>query len=278
MSSALRRALLIIGLWASMGANALAHSDQAEPRELCAEGGEPLTVVEACTAVLGDDRISAENRAIALSNRGNALLSLGDLTLALADFDEAIAANPNYSHAFSNRGGVFALRGDFDQAFADLGEAIRLDPTNLSAFGNRALTHQLRGEYQDAIADFTRVLELDPNNVEGLNGRCWVRVLWDQQLDQALADCEAALQRDPEHANALNSRAAVRFLQRDFRSAERDYDASFQLAPRMTGSLYGRGVSRMRLGRTEEGRADISAATTQEAGVADRYAQFGVRP
>lgn len=261
--------------WAALNGSAHAQINMVSE---CSGEGEPTRVIPACTELLANEALSSYNRSRAFSNRGIALAKQGDLATALHDFNSAVAADSTNPHAYSNRGGALAMQGNFDAAFADLSEAIRLDPTNLLAFGNRALVYQLRGDYPNAIADFTHALAISPGDVEVLNGRCWVRAIWGRELDQALVDCEAAVQGNPQHANALNSRAAVKFLRGDFAGAERDYDASYAVSPEMTGSLFGRGAARVRLGRREEGHADVAAASARDEDVAERYAGYGIRP
>ncbi|MEQ1492835.1 MAG: tetratricopeptide repeat protein [Terricaulis sp.] len=247
-------------------------------RDNCSEGRSPELIIAACDAVVASGTETSENLARAFNNRGLAYAELNDLPRAIAAFDDAIRVNPMYSAAYSNRGGVFAMRGDYARAIADINEALRLDPANAQGFRNRALTYQFQGDYSRAAVDFDRATALDPQNAEILNGRCWVRVLWGRQFDAALRACNEALRIAPGDANTLNSRAAVRFLLNDFANAALDYDASYRLQPSMTGSLYGRGVARLRLGQTELGHADISVAISRDADVAARYAAFGLRP
>ncbi len=55
-------------------------------------------------------------------------------------------------------------------------------------------------------------------------------------------------------------------------------DAAVHGDASLMGSLYGRGIARLRLGQTAEGQADIAAATARDANVAARFAGYGVTP
>ncbi len=268
-------ASVVASACASPSARAQSASEQ---RTNCSGASTIALVIASCSAVIELNDEPPENLAIALNNRGIAYGRLGDTARAISDFDQAIRVDPNYAAAFRNRGGAFALQGDYVRALADLDQALRLNPRDVGAYHNRALSYQFQGDYARAVADFDRALELDSRNAETLNGRCWVRVLWGHQLDLALRDCNESLTVHPQNANTLNSRAAVEFRLNDFRASVADYDASFRLAPSMTGSLYGRGVAKLRLGQATEGQADILEATSRDAGVAARYAAFGVHP
>lgn len=105
-----------------------------------------------------------------------------------------------------------------------------------------------------------------------------MRVLWRRELDQALNDCNRALEALPSDGNTLNSRAAVEFLLNDFETSARDYDAAYRAEPRIVGSLYGRGVARVRLGQGDAGQADIAEALSRDPSVAARYADYGISP
>ena len=83
-------------------------------------------------------------------------------------------------------------------------------------------------------------------------------------------------------AEGLSERITVLFkdyrdLTGQFDKAVTDYDAALVRSPRQAGSLYGRGIAKLRLGNTAGGQADIAAAKAIEADVAEVYAHYGVR-
>lgn len=274
------------------------------------DSSDMSAVAETCSAVIDNAAESAANRSTAFLHRGNArrvqgdvqgavvdfdqaiqlspqdwraflaransYLMLGNGRHAIADFDRVIALNPQSVAAFHNRGIAHSRQHDYASAIADFSEAIRLAPQNAISFYTRANTYLDRGDYARAIADYDQAIRLQPNNAGWLNGRCWARAVWGQQLDQALADCDASL-RIADEPNTLDSRGLVHLRRGAFQAAFADYDAAVRGA-NLIGSLYGRGVARLRLGQTAEGQADIAAATARDAGVADRFAAYGVTP
>ena len=56
-----------------------------------------------------------------------------------------------------------------------------------------------------------------------------------------------------------------------------DYDAALKLSPKLAGSLYGRGLARLRKGNTDDGNADIAAAKAIQSDVAEEFARYGVK-
>ncbi|MEQ1707555.1 MAG: serine hydrolase [Terricaulis sp.] len=166
----------------------------------------------------------------------------------------------------------------YARAIADHDQAIRLNPQDANAFYNRGLTYHAQHDYARAVADFDQAIRLQPNNADMLNGRCWARAVWGQQLDQALADCDASLRIRSNDAGTLDSRGLVHLRRGEFQAAFTDYDAAVRGDANLIGSLYGRGIARLRLGRTAEGRADIVAATARDANVAATFAGRGISP
>jgi Flp pilus assembly protein TadD len=70
----------------------------------------------------------------------------------------------------------------------------------------------------------------------------------------------------------------VALKQSRFQDAWNDYDAAMRINPEGPSWVYGRGIAALRLGRTEEGRADIARAQALNAEVARYYAGLGIRP
>ena len=62
------------------------------------------------------------------------------------------------------------------------------------------------------------------------------------------------------------------------RNSLASYDSALAMSPDQVSSLYMRGIVKLRLGRTEEGRADVAAALAAEPDIADFYGEFGLSP
>jgi hypothetical protein len=59
-------------------------------------------------------------------------------------------------------------------------------------------------------------------------------------------------------------------------NAVADYDAALRLKPNQASSLYGRGLAKVRIGKTGEGNSDIAAAKSINPRVADEFAAHGI--
>lgn len=181
------------------------------------------------------------------------------------------------AQAFTYRGQRYLELNQPDRALADFSTAIRTSPTLTLAFANRAELYVRRREYSRAVVDYSDYIRFAPQESFGYNGRCWARAVWNASLELARADCDQALSLSPGDARILDSRGMVSLRQERWQDAWNDYDAAVR-AERHPHYLYGRGIAAIRLGRVEEGRADLTAAIAIDASIADTYAGYGVSP
>ena len=129
------------------------------------------------------------------------------------------------------------------------------------------------GEYDAAIRDADQAAALLGENRDVLNAQCWTRAVANRELDRARAACDASLAMGIRPA-VLDSRGLVNLREGKWQAAWDDYDAAFTADPVMTGSLYGRGLAALALGRTEDGEADLKRA----ASAAQEFARYGLMP
>jgi len=71
---------------------------------------------EACTALIGGGRYSAQTLAIVHFNRGIAYGKAGDFDRAIADFDAAIGMSPNHLRAHLSRGNAYFAKRELERA------------------------------------------------------------------------------------------------------------------------------------------------------------------
>lgn len=129
------------------------------------------------------------------------------------------------------------------------------------------------GEYDAAISDADQAAALLGENRDVLNAQCWTRAVANRELDKARVACDASLAMEARPA-VLDSRGLVNLREGKWQAAWDDYDAAFTADPMMTGSLYGRGLAALALGRSEDGEADLKRA----ASAAQEFARYGLTP
>jgi tetratricopeptide (TPR) repeat protein len=129
------------------------------------------------------------------------------------------------------------------------------------------------GEYDAAISDADQAAALLGENRDVLNAQCWTRAVANRELDRARAACDASLAMGV-HPAVFDSRGLVNLREGKWQAAWDDYDAAFTADPVITGSLYGRGLAALALGRTQDGEADLKRA----ASAAQEFARYGLTP
>ena len=207
-----------------------------------------------------------------------------DYSRALDDCNKAIELDPRLASAYASRGRIYGEKKDYDRALADDDKAIELDPKSVRAavtYGNRGWVYAQKGYLDKAIANYDTAIELRPNFAAHYNQRCWFRAIdphvQQSQLQRALADCNEALRL--KH-NAFDSRGFVYLKLGEYDRAITDYDANLKIDPKpvdYVGSLYGRGIAKLRKGDTSGGNADIAAAKAIQSDIAEEFAGYGVK-
>lgn len=294
-----------------IAAPALAQSHRS-PAEVCMnERGqyENDDVIQACSSLIkpgGDHQVDAHfNRAIAEGDSGDMAAAIADLTEvlrlepdnvfalesraqayrasdhvdeAIADLEALAKLRPDDAGAFYNLGNAHAAKSDYEGAITAYSRALQIDPDYAQAYNNRGSAHHMLRQYAEALADFNKALDLAPDYASGLANRCRVRAVLKQDLDQALNDCNAALEQRPEDSLTFDTRGLINLLRMDYQAAYRDYNTAYELNGRQYGSLFGRGVAQLRLGRQTAGQSDIDNAVANDPNVPALYERSGIRP
>lgn len=243
-----------------LDANAAVHVDRGN---VFYERGDYAQAMAQYDAAFGRDPTDVA----AVFNRGNAKWALNDAAGAIEDWTRALSINPNYADALGNRGDAYRTQERYDQALVDLDRALAIRVSAIDLH-NRGLTYEygLRDPIR-AIADFDRAVSLDPNNSVYRNSACWTRATAERELDVARVHCDTAIAADP-NADFLDSRGLLNLRESRFQDAWNDFDAAVRADETHAHARYGRGVSALRLGRTAEGQADLTAARALDNDIA----------
>jgi len=240
-----------------------------------------------------DQAIAALTRACELapdhaeyfSQRGTVYWQLKQPAPAMADFDQALKLKPDNLPTLVARAGLLLERGDKDLAAADVEAADAVAPKEADERYQMAYVDLGAERLAPAIAQFSLWIDshaADARLPDALNARCWSRAIGGEDLALALKDCNAALRRAEKSstffANVANSRGLVYLRMGDYDRSIADYDAALKISARNAGSLYGRGIAKLRKQKTSEGEADIALATSLRPQVVTEFKQHGIVP
>lgn len=129
----------------------------------CNDATDADRKIHACTILIEDRRLSADNAALAYINRANAYGHRKDYPRALEDYAAAIALHPAEALAYYNRANVHFDLGNRTEAIADYTKVIGLSPNFALAYFNRGLAREVDGDRAGAVGDYMQVLHLEPS-------------------------------------------------------------------------------------------------------------------
>lgn len=192
--------------------------------------------------------------------------------IAIGDLDLANIAYPNSYPILTNRAAAHLHRGDLELAGQDIAAAKAIKPDSPKLALLEAELAERNGDVDGALFLFDRVIEQNPKLAGAYNERCYLRALARRELEEkALPDCEQAVALAPENPAMLDSRGYVRFLLGCYADAIADFDAALARYPKLTASLYGRGLAKEKLGDTKGSADDIAAAEAIEPGIGKKF-------
>jgi lipoprotein NlpI len=269
----MRFSVLLAGLATLLVNSCPALADSQGDRDRCTFVGEISKAdqsIAACDRLLNDPKLTAPNRAVALSNRCGWWWTKKDPDRALSDCGEAIRADRAYAPAYVNRGNAYLNKADLERAFADFNEAIRLDSKNAWAYNARGNLYKNKGDFDHALADINEAIRLDPNYAVAyfLRSDLYKRK---SDFDHALADLNEAIRLDPSYASAYFARGSVSYIKGNNPAALVDFTKSIQLEPKIAKTYFNRGVAYFFIGgRVADAQADFKKAA--ELDPKDAYA------
>jgi len=141
----------------------------------------------------------------------------------------------------------------------------------------RGIALRRLGHPDRALQAYGEAIRLKPSYSQAFNSRCYLYAITNR-LQEALKDCNEALRLDPNSQYAYDSRAFAYLKLGMLDAAIADYNVALRLEPGRPYSLFGRGIARQRKGDKAGGGADMAAAKAKTPGIAEEFAQYGVRP
>jgi tetratricopeptide (TPR) repeat protein len=266
---------MLLSSFLAASVSSVAAQTPLEQRWCEGEDGATLAQrIDGCSSVIKAAHDKGEKLAEAFNARGVAYRLKGDLDRAIQDYSQSIKLNGKLAAAYNNRGVAYDRKGEYDRAISDYEQAIKLKPSPEPYF-NRGNTYLAKGQYDHAIDDFNQALRLKADFAPALDNRCWARAVVGI-LRQALADCNQAMRLLPGNAATFNSRAFIFLKMAQFDAAVSDYDTALRIDSKLAFALYGRGLAKLK-NEDPAGEADIAAAKTLQADIAQEYLRYGIR-
>jgi tetratricopeptide (TPR) repeat protein len=203
---------------------------------------------------------------------------------SIDDYSLILDRNPGNTDAYFGRAVDYMVLQDLSEAIDDYSRVINLEPSFTMAYFNRAVVrykqmeiNDFRGENESLTLNFQN--SPARNIVKGTSPYAQsVVVAPNKEIDDTkriyeydliLRDYETVITLNPEFVYAYFNRGNLLFVRKDYRSAITDYDRAIERNPDFGEAYFNRGLSRLSLGDTERGIADLSKAG--ELGIIDAY-------
>ncbi|MDR1563325.1 MAG: tetratricopeptide repeat protein [Dysgonamonadaceae bacterium] len=207
---------------------------------------------------------------------------------SIDEYSLAVDRNPENADAYFGRALDFMVVQDLTEAIGDYSRVIEIDPSFLLAYFNRAVVRYKKIEIEIAGETDESKMTLNirrterknlsgqskqfPQNVDAMSQNTVPLPVENSnayEFEQILRDYSACIRINPDFVYAWYNRANIRCLQKDFRAAIADYDEAINRNPLFAEAYFNRGLSRLYIGETGKGIADLSRAG--ELGLADAY-------
>jgi tetratricopeptide (TPR) repeat protein len=275
-----RPLLLSLAMFALVPTVARAQEDVRALRRTCWEGNlieQKAEVLEACTALIDSGALRGNDLAFAYRTRGLTHIYNDDPTAAIPELERAAELRPDQAEIYLDQAAAWHEIGNRERTIEAVTRAESLRPgwalTNAKLGG---LRFEL-GDVEAGRANIRAAIRGFPLPEEN-NLICWYLALANVDLDEAIKACDRAIRAEPRNAAYVDSRAMLKLRLGDFAGAEADYISAYALDRGQAMSLYGRGYARIRLGREQQGRADIVRALEAQPDLAAEWARWGLVP
>jgi tetratricopeptide (TPR) repeat protein len=212
-----------------------------------------------------------------------------DLDAAAQHFGEAIRLDPGHVRALNNLGSVAESQGNLAEAERRFAQALGLDPKLAVAQRNLGNIRLQLGRPADALGPLRRALEIDPNDANALfllgsslmqtgdgqgaiasleqatqlksdprfHNELGTALLGARRLDEAAAQFRIAIDLSPDWVDPYNNAGAALAMNGDILGAIEFIRRAIEIEPTFADGHYNLASLLLRLGRTDEARAEL---------------------
>lgn len=205
-----------------------------------------------------------------LVNRAVTLVRMGRYEEAIRDYSRVIALDPQDALTFKNRGQIHSDHGRRELAERDFSEAMRLDPSMEEPYILRAALSIDHGDHVSAIRDLDTVIAMNPRSSAAFRGKGLASAAAGD-YKSALRDISVAIDLQPRDEISYMSRALIFFAAGQYLDAIADLDKYIELdGSELAEARFRRGIALVMLGRFDEARAELKAASSLDPFVVGR--------
>jgi lipoprotein NlpI len=213
--------------------------------------------IESCTFALTAEKLTPEQRALALLKRSAGYRSTPLWYLAKADLNEAAKLAPQNPQVLQALADSVHFDPNMPQAIAANQELVKRNPTDVKALSGLGMAYFMQQNYTQASNTFSRILAIDPNNPGALYFHA-MALGPQQEFAKGLADMDRAVALQPKSIPFRQSRGEFELYAGRFADAVTDLD--LVLAPNDKAPFHRlRGAAKYYLGDYQGAAADFAS-------------------
>lgn len=186
--------------------------------------------------------------------------------LAIADYTTLLQLNPVNAAAYLYRGYSYEEIGKSDEAKLDYDNAIKFDIENLNSYYRRGICKANLQDFLGAISDYDFILNYDGERKSEFVQ--WATVYSDRayclsalnRFKEALSSINEALRLDNSLWYSWCTRGEIYFKIDEFQKCINDMDRSISIQ-NQGNAYYYRGLANIKLGKINDGCADLSKSS-----------------
>ncbi len=174
-------------------------------------------------------------------------------------FTDLVNKSPDIFYSYSARGDAKSDLNDYQGALQDYLTSIKLQSNYADSHFSAGRMYYYLNDYKQAINEFTNAIKIKPDFAEAYCNRAAVYFNINDPKS-TLEDCSKAIELKPNYADAYINRANAKGVLKDYVGSIEDCDKGIALNPALPEAYRNRGISKVNIGRQEEGCEDFKAA------------------
>lgn len=234
-------------------------------------------IIEACTRKIQSGKLTGSELGYAYAIRARASRWSNSFDEAISDATTAIKLNPSYGLSYYVRAQAYSGKKRYDEAIRDYNSSLNIRPNDANVFQELGHVYQAKGDFYQADENYSHALRSNPRFSWAHNDKCWIRGVFNRELQIGLQECNEALRHDPSFEPAYNSRGLIQLRLQNYSAAISDYTTSIKLCPNKASSFYGRGYAELKSGDKENGNKDISTGKSIQPNIDSEFESYGLQ-
>jgi tetratricopeptide (TPR) repeat protein len=191
---------------------------------------------------------------------GGLWLKEGQPDKAISSYQTALVADPQFWPAYYQLGNQSLRAGQTELAQKYFESALKRQPDSLTVLRGLSRAYERGGNDKEAIKTYRKIIDNHPNLASVMNNLAWLLAKDPATLDQALEYAGRAAALQPFRAETHDTVGWIYYQRNDYHNAMKHLERAMLLNSLNPSIRYHRGMTRLKLGDTDEALEDFRKA------------------